>query len=165
MLTIWWYPCVESSLVLLEEEVCYDQCILLAKLYYPLPCFIPYSKAKCACYSRCFLTPTFAFYSTKMKRTSFAVLVPKDLVDLHRNIQVQLLQCSWLGHRLGLPWYWMVFLGNEQKSSVAFVIASKYCISDSFVHHDGYSISSKWFLTTIVDIMVIWVKFTHFSPF
>ena len=26
-------PCAESSLVLLEESVCYDQCILLAKLY------------------------------------------------------------------------------------------------------------------------------------
>ena len=33
VLTIWWCPCVESSLVLLEECVCYDQCILLAKLY------------------------------------------------------------------------------------------------------------------------------------
>ena len=30
VLTIWWCPCVESSLVLLEEGVCYDQCILLA---------------------------------------------------------------------------------------------------------------------------------------
>ena len=29
---IWWCPCVESSLVLLEDSVCYDQCILLAKL-------------------------------------------------------------------------------------------------------------------------------------
>ena len=32
VLTIWWCPCVESSLVLLEEGVCYDQCIFLAKL-------------------------------------------------------------------------------------------------------------------------------------
>ena len=32
VLTIWWCPCVESSLVLLEEGVCYDQCILLSKL-------------------------------------------------------------------------------------------------------------------------------------
>ena len=31
VLTIWWCPCVESSLVLLEEGVCYDQCVLLAK--------------------------------------------------------------------------------------------------------------------------------------
>ena len=33
VLSIWWCPCVESSLVLLEEGVCYDQCIFLAKLY------------------------------------------------------------------------------------------------------------------------------------
>jgi len=34
VLTIWWWcPCVESSLVLFEESVCYDQCILLVKLY------------------------------------------------------------------------------------------------------------------------------------
>ena len=33
VLTIWWCPCVESSLVLLEEGVCYDQCIFSAKLY------------------------------------------------------------------------------------------------------------------------------------
>ena len=34
-------------------------------------------------------------------------------------------------------------------------IASKYCISNSFVDHDGYSISSKGFLPTVVDIVVI----------
>ena len=33
VLTICWCSCVESSLVLLEEGVCYDQCIFLAKLY------------------------------------------------------------------------------------------------------------------------------------
>ena len=36
-----------------------------------------------------------------------------------------------------------------------FEIASKYCISDSFVDYDGYSISSKGFLLTVVDTMVI----------
>ena len=39
--------------------------------------------------------------------------------------------------------------------SVIFEIASKYCISDSFVEHDGYSISSEGFLPAVVDIMVI----------
>ena len=34
-------------------------------------------------------------------------------------------------------------------------VASKYCILDSFVDHDGYSISSKGFLPTVGDIMVI----------
>ena len=38
--------------MLFEESVCYDQCIFLAKLCYPLPCFILYSKAKLACYSK-----------------------------------------------------------------------------------------------------------------
>ena len=38
-------PCVESSFVLLEEGVCYDQCVLLAKLCEPLTCLGLYSKA------------------------------------------------------------------------------------------------------------------------
>ena len=38
---------------------------------------------------------------------------------------------------------------------VVFELASKYCISDSFVDYDGYSISSKGFLPTVVHIMVI----------
>ena len=36
-----------------------------------------------------------------------------------------------------------------------FEIASKYCISDSFVDYDGFSISSKGFLPMVVDTMVI----------
>ena len=36
--------------------------------------------------------------------------------------------------------------------SVIFEIAPKYCISDSFVDSVDYSISSKGFLPTIVDI-------------
>ena len=48
---------------------------------------------------------------------------------------------------------------------VVFEITSKYCISDSLVDYDGYSISSKGFLPTIVDIMVILIKFTQSSPF
>ena len=37
---------------------------------------------------------------------------------------------------------------------VIFEIASKYYISDSFVDHDGHSISSEGFLPAVVDIMV-----------
>ena len=39
--------------------------------------------------------------------------------------------------------------------SAVFEIASKYCIVDPSVDHDGYSISSKGFLLAVVDIMVI----------
>ena len=49
----------------------------------------------------------------------------------------------------------MICLGSEQDHSIIFVTASKYCIVDSFVDYDGYSISSKGFLPTVVDIMVI----------
>ena len=46
-------------------------------------------------------------------------------------------------------------LEMNRDHSVIFEIASKYCISDSFVDRDGYSISSKGFLPVVVDIMVI----------
>ena len=49
----------------------------------------------------------------------------------------------------------MVCLETNRDHSIIFEIASKYCIPDSFVDHDGYSISSKGFLLTVVDIMVI----------
>ena len=39
--------------------------------------------------------------------------------------------------------------------SVVFEVASKYCISDSFVDCDGYFVSSKGFLPTVVDTMVV----------
>ena len=58
----------------------------------------------------------------------------------------------------------MVCLGKEQRSFI-FEIAPKYCISESFVDYEDYSISSKGFLPTVVDIMVIWIKFTHSNHF
>ena len=46
-------------------------------------------------------------------------------------------------------------LEMNRDHSVVFEIASKNCISDSLVDYDGYSISSKGFLSTVVDITVI----------
>ena len=130
-----------------------------------LTCFILYSKAKSACYSRYFLPSYFCIpILYDEKDNSFLVLVLEDLVGLHKTGQLQLLWHQWLGHRLGLLWCWMVCLGNEpmnQDHSVIFEVAPKYCISDSFVDYEGYSISSKGFLPTVVDIMVIWIKFAH----
>ena len=48
-----------------------------------------------------------------------------------------------------LPWE------TNRDHSVVFETASKYCILDSFVDCDGYSVSSKRFLPTVVDIVVI----------
>ena len=83
------------------------------------------------------------------------MLVLKGLVGLHRTVQLQLLQCYWWGIDLDyrdIEWF---VLEMNRDHSVIFEIASKYCISDSLVDRDGYSISSKGFLPTVVDIMVI----------
>ena len=83
------------------------------------------------------------------------MLVLKGLVGLHRTIQLQLLSIT--GWGIDLDYYdigWFALEMNRDHS-VIFEIASKYCISDSFVDYDGYSISSKGFLPTVVDIMVI----------
>ena len=48
-------------------------------------------------------------------------------------------------------WY---ALETNRDHSVIFETAPKYCILDPFVDY-GYSISSKGFLPTVVDIMVI----------
>ena len=52
----------------------------------------------------------------------------------------------------GIEWF---ALKTNRDHSVFFEIASKYCILDSFVDYDGYSIFPKGFLPTVVDIMVI----------
>ena len=46
-------------------------------------------------------------------------------------------------------------LEMNRDPSVIFESASMYCILDSFVDHDGYSISSEGFLPTVVDKMII----------
>ena len=61
------------------------------------------------------------------------------------------------GWGIGLDYHdieWFALEMNRDHS-VLFETASKYCISYSFVDYDGYSISSKGFLSTVVEIMVI----------
>ena len=48
---------------------------------------------------------------------------------------------------------WFATETNRNHSDVL-EIASKYCILDSFVDCEGYSISSKGFLPTVVDIRI-----------
>ena len=81
------------------------------------------------------------------------MLVLESLVGFHRTIQHHLFITGW-GIELdycdlnGFPW-------KQTDYSVVFEIAPKNCILDSFVDHEGYSISSKGFLPTAVDIMDI----------
>ena len=71
VLTIWWCPCVESCLVLLEEGVCYDRCVLLAKLYSLCPASFRIPRPNLPVTPDVSWLPTFAFQSLIMKRTSF----------------------------------------------------------------------------------------------
>ena len=93
--------------------------------------------------------------SPQNEKDIFFVLILKGLEGLHRTIQLQLLQHYWLGIGLDhhdIEWF---ALETNRDHSVVFETASKSCTSDSFVDYYGYSISSKGFLPTVADIMVI----------
>ena len=59
----------------------------------------------------------------------------------------------------------MFALETNRDHSVVFEIASKYCISESSVDHDGYSISSEGFLPSVVDIILAWGKFNGVNSY
>ena len=83
------------------------------------------------------------------------MLVLKCLISVHRTIQLWLFSITGWGIDLDycdIEWF---ALEMNRDHYFVFEIASKYCISDCFVDHDGYSISSKGFLPTVVDIIVI----------
>ena len=71
----------------------------------------------------------------------------------------------WSGHRLGLLWSWMVCLGNQQRlfchfwDCIQVLNFRPFCWVWWLLHF------FKGFLPTIVNMMVIWVKFTHSSHF
>ena len=58
---------------------------------------------------------------------------------------------------------WFAFEMNRDHS-VIFEIAPKYAFQ-TLVDCDGYSISFQGFLPTVVDGMVIWIKFGHSGTF
>ena len=90
-----------------------------------------------------------------MKRTSFLGVSSRKSLGLHRTVQLQLLWISGWGIDLdycAIEWF---ALETNRDHSVVFETASKNLISDSFVDNGGYSLSSKGFLPTVVDIMVI----------
>ena len=120
VLTTWPCPCVESSLVLLEEGICYDQCFLLAKLLaFALLHFV--LQGQTCLLLQLSLDFLLLFQSPMMKRTYFFLLLfLEGLIGLQRTVQLHLLRHYCLGHSLALLWYWMVCLGTEQRSFCRF---------------------------------------------
>ena len=83
------------------------------------------------------------------------MLVLEGLVGLHRTVQFQIFSITGWGIDLDycdIEWFALKTNGDHL---FIFETAPKYCISDSFLDYDGYSISSKGFLPTVVDRMVI----------
>ena len=88
----------------------------------------------------------------KQKGHLLGVLVLEGLVGLHKTVNFSFFSITGRGVDLDycdIEWF---ALETNRDHSVIFEIASKYCISDSSVDYDGYSISSKGFLPTVVDI-------------
>ena len=93
------------------------------------------------------------------------MLVLEGLVGLQKPSNFSFFSITGWGIALDYCDIEWLALEINRNHSVIFEIASKYCILDSFVDYDDYSISSRGFLPTVVDIMVILVKFAHSSPF
>ena len=85
----------------LEEDICYDQCVLLAKYCGLLPCFILYCRAKHARYFRYLLT------------SCFCIPIPCD----EKDIVFWCFRMSWMApHSRAVAWKipWMEESGRLQ---------------------------------------------------
>ena len=104
------------------------------------------------------LTFYFAFQFPMMKRTSFLVLVVEGVVELVSFSFFGISRWSIDSDCCVVEWF---ALETNRDLSVIFEVACKYDILDSFVDYEGYSISSKGFLPTVVDINSSRIKFSH----
>ena len=55
---------------------------------------------------------------------------------------------------------WFALEAN-QSHSIIFEVAPSYCVLNSFIDYEGYSISFKEFFPIVVDTVVIWIKFAN----
>ena len=120
VLTIWWSPCVVLSCVVGRGCLLWSVCFLgKTLLAFALLHFVFQGQISLLLQ----LSLDFLLLHAsplKWKEHLFWVLVLEGLKGLHRTVQIQLFQHYWLGHRLGLPWYSMVCLGNKQRSFCCF---------------------------------------------
>ena len=83
VLTIWWCPCVKSSLVLLEEGVCYDQCILLENSISLCPASFRIPRPNLPVTPGISWLPTFSFHSLSREN------LIKDLLSMAPPIRTR----------------------------------------------------------------------------
>ena len=167
VLAICWCSCVVFSCVI--GRWCFlwpVRSLGKTLLAFALLHFFFFFKAKFACYSRYLLSSYFCIpvpynekdiflgcFSRRSCRSSLNCSTSASSALLVGGINLDYCDIEWFA------------LEMNRDHFVAFEIAPKYCISNFFVDCEGYSISSEGFLPTVLDIMVIWVKFTHSSTF
>ena len=135
----------------------------LSKTLLPLPCFILYSKAKLACYSRYLLT------------SYFCIPVPYEEKDIFFGVSCRRscrfsMNCSASSALVIGAWTWITVILNDlpwkwTKIILSFLRLQLSTAFQTLVDYEDYSISFRGFLPTVVDIMVIWMKFAHSHPF
>ena len=127
-------------------------------------CFILHSKAKLACYTGNSWLPTFALQSPIMKRTFFFFFFG---VSSRRSCRSSTSASSAL--QVGaLTWITMILNGLPWKQTEIILFFLRFHPSTAFwtlVDCEAYLISFKGFLPSVVEIMIIWIKFTYSSPF
>ena len=105
----------------------------------------------------CFLTSYFCIPVPCNEKNIFF-----GCLGLHRT--VQLLQHYWSGHRLGLSWYWMVCLGDEQRSFCHFwdciqVLHFGLCISTT-----GYCFCFGSIPSFFLELFLHWCPVAYWAP-
>ena len=128
VLTICWCPYVETSLVgrgCLIYPVCsLGKTISLKKKKKKTLslCPAPFCTPRKICLlPQVSLTSYFCIPFPHNEKHIFFGYYFRRSCSFHQTIQLQLLQHYWLGHILGLLWYWMVCLGNGWVSSCCFL--------------------------------------------
>ena len=119
VLTIWWCPCVESSLVFGRGYLLWPVCSLGKTLLAFEMLHFVFQGQTCLLFQLS-LDSLLLHSNPLWWKGLFFTLVLEAVVGLHRTSHLQLLLHHWLGHRVGLLWCWMVCLGNEQRSRIAF---------------------------------------------
>ena len=119
-----------------------------------LDCFILYSKAKLACYSRYFLT------------SYFCIPILHDEKDIFFGVSSRKSRRSSLNHSnsvysallVGIEWDYCDIEWFAWKWIEIILLSLRLHPCTTFqtlVYYEGYSLSSKGFLPTVVDIMII----------
>ena len=159
VLTIWWCPCVVFSCVV-------GRGCLLWPVHSLGKTLLAFALLHSILQDQIFLLLQ-VFLDFLLLRSSpllwkghlFWVLVLDGPVGLHRTIQLHPLQYYWSGHRLGLPWYWMIkpdnvikqghYFANKGPSSLSYSFSSSHVWMWQLDYKESW-VPKNWCFWTVV---------------